>query len=61
MQTQVYIPSKKGCHAICFENIIKAVLFSVEHMPERLGGGNYFLVHFSNAEHCSKQENVLEN
>lgn len=36
----VYIPSKKGCHAICFEEVIKAVLFSVERMPERLRGGN---------------------
>lgn len=36
----VYIPSKKGCHAICFEEVIKAVLFSEEHMPERLRGEN---------------------
>lgn len=36
----VYIPSKKGCHTICFGEVIKAVLFSVEHMPERLRGGN---------------------
>lgn len=50
--TRVYIPSKEGCHAICSENILKAVLFSVGHMPERLGGGNYFLVNLSNADHC---------
>lgn len=50
--TQVYIPSKKGCHAIQFEDVIKAVLFSVEHMPERLGGGNCFLLNFFNADRC---------
>ena len=59
--TQVYIPSEKGCHAVCFEDVIKAVLFSVEHMPERLGGGNCFLVDSINADCCWKPENVLEN